>query len=87
MPAIVRKGLDTHIGHASPTPNPFHKTSYSSGSSNVFANGAGDVRKGDVGGARKTHDWYEKANKMCEHNAYNMFTQSKSYTWEDVFSE
>ena len=31
MPAIVRKGLDSHIGHAIPTPNPFHKTTYSSG--------------------------------------------------------
>ena len=47
MPAIVRKGLDSHIGHASPTPNPFHKTSYSSGSGDVFANGAGVVRVGD----------------------------------------
>ena len=36
---------------------------------------------------RKVHDWYVKANKMSEHNAYNLFNQSKSYTWEDVFSE
>jgi len=49
--------------------------------------GESDVKKGDVGAARKTHDWYEKANKMCEHNAYGMFTQNKSYTWEDVFGE
>ena len=49
--------------------------------------GEDGVRKGDVGGARKTHNWYDKANKMCEHNAYNMFTQGKSYTWEDVFNE
>jgi uncharacterized Zn-binding protein involved in type VI secretion len=48
MPAIVRKGLDKHIGHASPTPNPFHKTSYATGSSNVYVNSAGAVRKGDV---------------------------------------
>ena len=48
MPAIVRKGLDKHIGHASPTPNPFHKTSYITGSSNVFVNGADTVRKGDI---------------------------------------
>ena len=48
MPAIVRKGLDKHIGHASPTPNPFHKTSYATGSSDVFVNGAGAVRKGDI---------------------------------------
>ena len=46
-----------------------------------------EIEKGDVGGQRLTHDWYMKANKMCEHNAYNMFTQGKSYTWEDVFDE
>ena len=50
MPAIVRRGLDSHIGHASPTPNPFHQTRYTGGSSNVFANSAGVVRKGDKTG-------------------------------------
>ena len=35
MPGVTRLG-DGHIGHASPTPNPFHKTSYAGGSSNVF---------------------------------------------------
>ena len=32
MPGVVRVGLDSHVGHASPTPNPFHRTSYASGS-------------------------------------------------------
>tara|TARA_R110000787_G_scaffold216270_1_gene325404 strand:- start:2282 stop:2578 length:297 start_codon:yes stop_codon:yes gene_type:complete len=50
MPAIVRKGTDTHIGHASPTPNPFHKTSYAAGSGSVFVNGAAAVRVGDKTG-------------------------------------
>lgn len=50
MPGITRKGTDSHIGHASPTPNPFHKTSYASGSSNVIVNGAGAVRLGDATG-------------------------------------
>ena len=50
MPAIVRKGTDSHIGHASPTPNPFHKTSYAAGSGNVFVNGAAAVRVGDKTG-------------------------------------
>lgn len=50
MPGVVRKGTDSHIGHASPTPNPFHKTSYASGSSNVFVNGASAVRIGDSTG-------------------------------------
>ena len=50
MPGQVRVGLDSHIGHASPTPNPFHKTSYASGSPNVNANGAAVVRKGDSTG-------------------------------------
>ena len=48
MPAVTRVGLDSHVGHASPTPNPFHKTSYASGSSNVNTNGAATVRIGDA---------------------------------------
>jgi len=47
MPAIVRKNADKHIGHASATPNPFHKTSYAQGSSNVFVNNNSAVRVGD----------------------------------------
>ena len=35
MPAVTRVGLDSHVGHASPTPNPFHKTAYASGSGDV----------------------------------------------------
>jgi len=45
------------------------------------------IEKTDPGALRKTHIWYEKANKMCEHNAYNLFNQSQIYTWEDVFDE
>ena len=48
MPGVVRVGLDSHVGHASPTPNPFHRTSYATGSSNVFTNGAKTVRIGDT---------------------------------------
>ena len=47
MPEVTRVGTDTHVGHASPTPNPFHQTSYASGSANVFTNGAKTVRIGD----------------------------------------
>ena len=47
MPEITRVGLDNHVGHASPTPNPFHQTAYAEGSANVFANGAKVVRIGD----------------------------------------
>ena len=47
MPAVTRVGLDSHVGQASPTPNPFHQTSYSSGSPNVNVNGAAAVRIGD----------------------------------------
>ena len=50
MPAIVRKNADKHVGHASPTPNPFHQTSYTEGSSNVFVNGESAVRIGDKTG-------------------------------------
>lgn len=48
MPEICRVGLDKHIGHASPTPNPYHQTLYETGSQNVFVNGASAVRIGDI---------------------------------------
>ena len=48
MPACVRSGLDTHVGHASPTPNPFHKTAYTGGSPNVSINSAASIRIGDT---------------------------------------
>ena len=47
MPGIVRVG-DAHAGHASPTPNPTHKTSYAAGSGNVFVNGQAAVRVDDA---------------------------------------
>ena len=47
MPAVTRVGLDSHVGHASPTPNPFHQTAYASGSPNVNTNSAATVRIGD----------------------------------------
>mgnify|MGYP003137846843 CR=1 FL=1 len=50
MPGVTRVGVDSHIGHASPTPNPFHQTPYSSGSPDVFTNGAKTVRIGDSTG-------------------------------------
>ena len=43
MPAVTRVG-DKHVGHASPTPNPFHQTAYVGGSDNVFANGKNVMR-------------------------------------------
>ena len=46
MAGIVRQG-DSHAGHASPTPNPFHATSYQSGQSTVFVNGQLAIRLGD----------------------------------------
>ena len=48
MPACVRSGLDTHVGHASPTPNPFHQTAYATGSPDVNVNGAKVVRVDDT---------------------------------------
>ena len=48
MPACVRSGLDTDVGHASPTPNPFHKTAYTGGSPNVSINSAASIRVGDT---------------------------------------
>lgn len=40
MPEVCRIDADSHIGHASPTPNPFHKTSYgSTAQSRVYVEG------------------------------------------------
>ena len=50
MPEVTRVGLDTHVGHASPTPNPFHQTAYASGSPDVKVNGISVHRKGDATG-------------------------------------
>ena len=47
MPGIVRKTTDKHVGHSSPTPNPFHQTAYAEGSPDVFTNGQPTVRKDD----------------------------------------
>ena len=48
MPAVTRVGVDTHIGHESPTPNIFHQTPYATGSSDVITNDQQTVRIGDV---------------------------------------
>lgn len=47
MPRVSRVDVDLHIGHASPTPNPFHRTAYAQGSPNVYTNGQKTVRIGD----------------------------------------
>ena len=49
MLAVTRVG-DKHQGHASPTPNPFHTTSYVVGSPNVYVNSKKAVRQGDTTG-------------------------------------
>jgi len=46
--------------------------------------GEDGIDKTNTGALRKAHSWYESANKLCEYNAYNMFNQSKTYTWDDV---
>lgn len=50
MPGVCRANVDSHIGHASPTPNPFHQAPYIGGSSNVIANGNSVIRVGDKAG-------------------------------------
>lgn len=49
MPGIVRVGADVHSGHSG-RKVPYHKTSYASGSPDVFTNNAKTVRKGDTTG-------------------------------------
>jgi uncharacterized Zn-binding protein involved in type VI secretion len=48
MTGVVRVDQDKHIGHSSPTPNPFHQTAYAEGSPDVFTNGSNTVRIGDT---------------------------------------
>ena len=50
-----------------------------------YVEGENDVTVGDVSAGRLKHDWYKKASDMSHHNTYNMFNQSKIYTWKDVF--
>jgi hypothetical protein len=53
-----------------------------------YIKGEETVRAKDPGGKRQTHDWYMKANKMCEQNYINLFnTKYKSFTWEDVWKQ
>ena len=47
MPEVVRAELDSHVGHDSPTPSPFHQTSYVAGQTTVFANTKAVIRKTD----------------------------------------
>jgi len=49
-----------------------------------YVKGEDGVELGDVTGGRKRHEWYKKASKMSHHNTYNMFSQSKIYSWDDV---
>ena len=49
--------------------------------------GEGDIEGKEIGAKRLAHDWYMKANKMCEHNAYTLFTQNKTYSWKDIFED
>ena len=48
MPEVTRGGLDSLVGHASPTPNPFHQTAYAVGSETVLTNSERTVRIGDT---------------------------------------
>ena len=47
MPRITVAGM-YHIGHASPTPNPFHRTPYQAGQDKVWANSREVIRIGDA---------------------------------------
>jgi len=52
----------------------------------MYIKGEEGIEKTDPGAQRKVHDWYIKANKMCEQNYTNLFNPNyKSFTWEDVW--
>tara|TARA_B110000093_G_C12867339_1_gene366112 strand:- start:46 stop:1053 length:1008 start_codon:yes stop_codon:yes gene_type:complete len=48
MPEVVRANVDVHEGHESPSPGPFHQTSYTGGSPDVFTNDEATIRIGDA---------------------------------------
>lgn len=51
-----------------------------------YIKGEENIDKTNTGALRKAHNWYEKANKMCEENCYNLFNPAfKSHSWKDVF--
>lgn len=51
-----------------------------------FVKGEEAIDKTDTGALRRAHDWYARANKMCEENCYNIFNPTfKPHTWKDVF--
>jgi len=53
-----------------------------------YIKGEEGIDKTDTGALRRAHNWYAKANKMCEQNCYNIFNPShRAYTWKDVFDD
>lgn len=49
MPEVVRANADRHIGHASPTPNPFHRTPYNAAlNTKVYVEGDLAIVQGDT---------------------------------------
>ena len=68
MPEVTRVGSDKHIGHASPTPNPFHQTVYATGSNNVFVNGIAVHLKGDDTGCHGS--WVPNASASGSPNVF-----------------
>ena len=52
----------------------------------AYVKGEEGIDKTDTGALRRAHDWYAKANKMCEENCYNIFNPNyKPHTWKNVF--
>jgi hypothetical protein len=47
----------------------------------------GERDDGTMNEKRRSNNWYVNANKMSEHNTYNLFNQTKTYSWKDVFDE
>jgi hypothetical protein len=51
-----------------------------------YVKGEESIKAKDPGGKRLTHNWYMKANKMCEQNYINLFNPNyKPFTWKDVW--
>ena len=47
----------------------------------------GERKDGTMNDKRRSNEWYVNGNKMSEYNTHNIFNQSKTYSWKDVWEK
>ena len=47
----------------------------------------GERSDGTMNDKRRSNEWYVNGNKMSEYNTHNIFNQSKTYSWKDVWEK